>query len=82
MLKIKGFSRLGEEVELIVNDTDFDGAEEKIQPTKKLYDENGNIVSEEPQESIYKLHFANGRKVYVTKQTYESFIARLSLETL
>ena len=82
MLKIKGLNREGKEIELIINEEDFDGAKEKVQDTLKLFDENGNLVSEEPKESIFKLHFVNGREVYVSKATYESLVEKLEIETL
>lgn len=82
MLKIKGLNREGKEIELVINEKDFDGADEKAQGAKKLFDEEGNLVSEEPKESIFKLHFANGREVYVTKATYDSLVAKLKIETL
>lgn len=82
MLKIKGLNRGGKEIELVVKEDDFDGADEKVQGTKKLFDEDGNLVSEEPIESIFKLHFTNGREVYVTKATYEKLVAKLKIETL
>ena len=47
-----------------------------------MFDEEGNLVSEEPKESIFKLHFANGREVYVSKTTYDSLVAKLEIETL
>ena len=82
MLRIKGQTREGKEIDLVVKEEDFDGAEEKLQDTRRLYDEDGNLVSEEPVESIYKLHFANGREVYVNKTTYDNFVAKLKIETL
>lgn len=82
MLKIKGLNREGKEIELVINEKDFDGADEKAQGAKKLFDEEGNLVSEEPKESIFKLHFANGREVYVSKTTYDSLVAKLKIETL
>lgn len=82
MLKIKGLNREGKEIELVINEKDFDGADEKAQGAKKLFDEEGNLVSEEPKESIFKLHFANGREVYVTKATYDGLVAKLKIETL
>lgn len=82
MLKIKGLNREGKEIELVINEKDFDGADEKAQGAKKLFDEEGNLVSEEPKESIFKLHFANGREVYVSKATYDSLVAKLKIETL
>ena len=82
MLKIKGLNREGKEIELVINEKDFDGADEKAQGAKKLFDEEGNLVSEEPKESIFKLHFANGREVYVSKATYDNLIAKLKIETL
>ena len=82
MEKIKGLNREGKEIELVINEKDFDGADEKAQGAKKLFDEEGNLVSEEPKESIFKLHFANGREVYVSKATYDNLIAKLKIETL
>ena len=82
MLKIKGLNREGKEIELVISEKDFDGADEKVQGTKKLFDEDGNLVSEEPKESIFKLHFTNGREVYVSKTTYDNLIAKLKIETL
>ena len=82
MLKIKGLNREGKEIDLVINDSIFDGAEEKLQGTKKLFDEEGNIVSEEPKESIFKLHFTDGREVYVSKTTYDLFTAKLKIEEI
>ncbi len=82
MLKIKGLNREGKEIELVISEKDFDGADEKVQDTRKLFDEEGNLVSEEPKESIFKLHFTNGREVYVSKTTYDNLIAKLKIETL
>lgn len=82
MLKIKGVNREGKEIELVIKEDDFDGADEKVQGTKKLFDEDGNLVSEEPVESLFKLHFTNGREVYVKKATYDSLVAKLKIETL
>lgn len=82
MLRIKGLNRVGKEIDLVIKEDDFDGADEKVQGTKKLFDEDGNLVSEEPIESIFKLHFTNGREVYVAKATYEKLVAKLKIETL
>lgn len=82
MLRIKGLNRVGKEIDLVIKEDDFDGADEKVQGTKKLFDEDGNLVSEEPIESIFKLHFTNGREVYVSKTTYDNLIAKLKIETL
>ena len=82
MLKIKGLNREGKEIELVVKEEDFDGADEKVQETRKLFDEDGNLVSEEPKESIFKLHFTNGREVYVSKAKYDKLVAKLKIETL
>lgn len=82
MLKIKGLNREGKEIDLVINDSIFDGAEEKLQGTKKLFDEEGNIVSEEPKESIFKLHFTDGREVYVSKTTYDLLTAKLKIEEI
>ena len=82
MLQIKGLTREGKEIDLVVNELDFDGAEERLQEPKKLFDEDGNVASETPTESIFKLHFANGREVYVSKATYDKFLTKLKIETL
>lgn len=82
MLKIKGLNREEKEIELVIKEDEFDGADEKVQGTKKLFDEEGNLVSEEQKDSIFKLHFTNGREVYVTKDTYEKLVAKLKIETL
>lgn len=82
MLKIKGLNYEGKEIELVVKEDDFDGADEKVQDAKKLFDEGGKLVSVEPRESIFKLHFTNGREVYVSKATYDKLITKLKIETL
>ena len=82
MLRIKGLNREGKEIDLVIKNEDFDGAEERTQEPKKLFDENHNLVSEEPHESIFKLHFTNGREIYVSKATYDKLLTKLDIEEL
>lgn len=82
MLKIKRLNRNGNEVETLIVTENIDGVSEKEMDTKKFFDESGNLVKEEPVESIYYIHFTNGREIYVTKATYDKLVQKLSVEEL
>ena len=82
MLKLKRLNRNGNEVDTLIVVENIDGVSEKEIESKKLFDENGNLVKEEPQESIYYIHFTNGREIYITKDTYTKLEKKLSVETL
>lgn len=82
MLKIKRLNRNGNEVETLIIVENIDGVSEKEMDTKKFFDESGNLVKEEPVESIYYIHFTNGREIYVTKATYNKLVQKLSVEEL
>lgn len=83
MLKITRYNSNREEVESLINPEDITGATEiKVKPTK-LFDENGKVVSETPNPSIYELRFAKGESVRVSKDTYDKIVAKyLKIETL
>ena len=82
MLKLKRLNRSGEEVETLIVVENIDGVTEEKVESKKLFDENGNLVKEEPQESVYKVHFTSGAEICVTKDTYTKLEKKLSVETL
>ena len=82
MLKLKRLNRNGNEVDTLIVVENIDGVSEKEIESKKLFDENGNLVKEEPQESIYYIHFTNGGEIYVKKDTYLKLEKKLSVETL
>ena len=83
MLKITRYNSNREEVESLITPEDITGATEiKVKPTK-LFDENGKVVSETPNPSIYELRFAKGESVRVSKDTYDKIVANyLKVETL
>lgn len=82
MLSLKRLNRKGNEVECIIVVEDIDGLTEKQVEDTQLFDENGNLVKTETHESIYQVHFKNGREIYVTKATYDKLVAKLKVETL
>lgn len=82
MLSLKRLNRKGNEVECIIVVEDIDGLTEKQLEDTQLFDENGNLVKTETHESIYQVHFKNGREIYVTKATYDKLVAKLKVETL
>ena len=82
MLKIKRLNRNGNEVETLIVVENIDGVSEKEMESNKPYDENGNLVKEEPVESIYYIHFTNGREIYITKATYDKLVKKLQVEEL
>ena len=82
MLKLNRLNRNGVEVECLIVVEDIDGLSEKKVEDTQLFDENGNLVKTETHESIYNVHFKNGREIYLTKATYDKLVAKLKVETL
>jgi len=82
MLKLNRLNRKGNEVECIIVVEDIDGLTEKQVEDTQLFDENGNLVKTETHESIYNVHFKNGREIFLTKATYDKLVAKLQIETL
>lgn len=82
MLKLNRLNRNQEEVECLIVVEDIDGLSEKKLEDTQLFDESGNLVKTETHESIYNVHFKNGREIYITKATYDKLVAKLKVETL
>ena len=82
MLKLNRLNRNQKLVECLIVVEDIDGITEKAMEDKVLYDENGNEAQRTPTESIYQIHFKNGREIYVTKETYDKLLGKLQVETL
>ena len=82
MLKIKRLNCNGEEVESVIDETKIDGLSERKVANTPLFDDYGNKVSEQENESVYDVYFDNGRQILVTKATYENLVAKLKIETL
>ena len=82
MLKITRLNRKGHPVECLIKVEDIDGTSEKeLEPTV-LYDEDGNVVKTEEHESIFSVHFTNGREIFLDKATYTKLLGKLKVETL
>ena len=82
MLKLSRLNRKGNLVECLIVVEDIDGLTEKQVEDTQLFDEFGNLVETKTHESIYQVHFKNGREIYVDKATYDKLIKKLSFETL
>ena len=82
MLKLKRLNRKQNEVECLIVVEDIDGLTEKEMEPQVLYDENGNVAQTNPTESIYNVHFKNGREIFITKATYDKLVAKLKVEEL
>lgn len=82
MLKITRLNRSGKQVECVIELANVDGLTEKLVEPTRLFDEDGNLVQEQENESIFQVHFTNGREIYITKETYEKLIDKLQVETL
>ena len=82
MLKIKRLNCNGEEVESVIDETKIDGLSERKVASTPLFDNYGNKVSEQENESVYDVYSNNGRQILVTKDTYDNLIAKLKIETL
>lgn len=82
MLKLNRLNRKGNQVECLIVVEDIDGISEKQLEDTQLFDENGNLVKTETHESIYQVHFKNGREIYLDKATYDKLVAKLKVETL
>lgn len=82
MLKLKSFDHQGNEVEKVVLESQIIGiSERKVAPTK-LYDDQGNLVKETPNESVYDIHLENGSRVTTDKATYDKLCKKLNVEAL
>ena len=82
-VKLNRLNAHREEAETLVKTEDIAGIFEKKQADKKLYDEFGNEVTSEKVESVYKVAFNNGHRIFVTKATYEALVKKLDkVETL
>ena len=82
MLKLNRLNRKGNLVECLIKVEDIDGMSEKQVEDTNLYDENGNLVKTETHESIFQVHFTNGREIYLNKETYDKLVKKLQVETL
>lgn len=82
MLKLNRLNRKGNLVECLIVVEDIDGISEKQVEDTQLFDECGNLVKTETHESIYQVHFANGREIFLDKATYDKLVAKLKVETL
>lgn len=82
MLKLNRLNRKGNLVECLIVVEDIDGLSEKQVEDTQLFDECGNLVKTETHESIYQVHFKNGREIFLDKATYDKLVAKLKVETL
>ena len=82
MLKLQRLNRNQELVECLIQVEEIDGISEKKVEDTQLFDENGNLVKTETHESIYQVHFKNGREIYLNKETYDKLLTKLKVETL
>ncbi len=82
MLKLNRLNRNGELVECLIVVEDIDGLTEKKQAPTELFDDNGNLVETRENDSIYQVHFKNGREIYLKKKTYDKLVGMLKVETL
>ena len=82
MLKIKAIDPNGKEVEKVVKEDLIEGiSERKVAPTK-LYDDQGQVASETPNESVYDIFLSNGGVIKVSQATYDKLNKKLGTETL
>jgi len=82
MLKIKRLNHKHEETDALIDTNKIVAVKElKLKPTK-LFDENGNEVRTEENESNYKIVLEGGTDIVVTKAVYEQLEAKLKVETL
>lgn len=82
MLKFKAIDQNGKEVEKVIKEELIQGmSERKVAPTK-LYDNQGQVVGETPNESVYDIFLSNGGTIKVNKATYDSLNKKLGTETL
>ena len=82
MLKIKAIDPNGKEVEKVIKEDLIEGiSERKVAPTK-LFDDQGHVVSETPNESVYDIHLSNGGTIKVSQATYDKLNKKLGTETL
>lgn len=72
----------GKKVDIVIDEKNVKGITEKPQPTTKLFDEGGNLVSETPTESLYKVHFEGGAEILIEKSVFEKLVKKLAIETL
>lgn len=82
MLKIKAIDPNGKEVEKVVKEELIQGmSERKVAPTK-LYDDQGQVAKETPNESVYEIFLSNGGTIKVSQATYDKLNKKLGTETL
>lgn len=67
----------GEEGKALIRVEDIIGIKELHNETKKLYDEDGNVVSEEPTPKTYQVLVVSDRN---TKETF--FVGETQYQTL
>ena len=75
-LEISKINSYGEEGKALVKVKDIVGIKERHVDTKKLYDENGNVVSEEKGEKLFGVlvanEYGNNEIFYVNETEYQN----------
>ncbi len=82
MLKITRRNRSGADVETLIMVENINGVTEKKIEDTKLYDESGNLVSTQPNDSLFEVRFNNGDRIFITRETYNKLVTKLNVETL
>lgn len=82
MLKLQTLNCNGVSRESVIDETKIVGFSEIKHEPQNLYDENGDLVKTENQDSTFRVIFDGGREVQVDKATYGKLVARLKIETL
>jgi hypothetical protein len=84
MLKIKRIDHNGKESEALIDLEKLTQATEHKEEKKPVYDVNtGELVEYKDAESTYILFFSDGgKKIKVSKETYDKLVAKLNVEEL